>query len=63
MAMYIAKKEGRNTFRFFADSMILKEVDQNIMRSKRRIDQMRESAQSHLLSQIDLDSDRNQVAH
>lgn len=63
MAMYVAKKEGRNTFRFFADAMILKEVDQNIMRSKRRIDQMRESAQSHLLSHIDSDSAINQVAH
>ncbi|MDD2849930.1 MAG: GGDEF domain-containing protein, partial [Desulfuromonadaceae bacterium] len=63
MAMYVAKKEGRNTFRFFADSMILKEADQNIMRSKRRIDLMRESAQNRLLSHADSDSDKKYVAH
>lgn len=63
MAMYVAKKEGRNTFRFFADSMILKEIDQNVMRSKRRIDLMRESAQDRLLSHVDADSGKKYVAH
>ncbi len=63
MAMYVAKKEGRNTFRFFADSMDLKESDQNIMRSKRRITQMRESAEARLLTHVEPTADKKQVSH
>jgi diguanylate cyclase (GGDEF)-like protein/PAS domain S-box-containing protein len=41
MAMYVAKKEGRNTFRFFSDSMDVKDsIQQHRMRTKRRITQM-----------------------
>ncbi|MDD2900680.1 MAG: GGDEF domain-containing protein, partial [Desulfuromonadaceae bacterium] len=63
MAMYVAKKEGRNTFRFFADSMDLKESNQNIMRSKRRIAQMRESAETRLLTHVEPTADKKQVSH
>lgn len=64
MAMYVAKKDGRNTFRFFADSMNLKENEQNIMRSKRRITQMKESAQHHhLISLAHPASDKDRVTH
>jgi len=63
MAMYVAKKEGRNTFRFFADSMDLKESDQNIMRAKRRITQMKESAEVRLLTHAEPTADKKQVSH
>lgn len=63
MAMYVAKKEGRNTFRFFADLMEPEYSDHNLMRSKRRIAQMRESAQVNILSRSDFSSDKDQVAH
>ncbi len=62
MAMYLAKKEGRNTFRFFSDSMDIKNSDrQNDMRTKRRLDQMQEYTLDHLLSQDDSKSDRKSL--
>lgn len=62
MAMYVAKKEGKNTFRFFADSMDIQEANQNIMRSKRRLIQMREPAQTHFLTDKDPISGKGQAA-
>ncbi len=60
MAMYVAKKEGRNTFRFFSDSMDAKHSDQlHGMRTKRRIAQMEESALSKSFSYVDED----QISH
>lgn len=64
MAMYVAKKEGRNTFRFFSDSMDVKDSDhQYVMRTKRRIAQMEESALNNLLSQADETSKKDQLLH
>ncbi|MDD2582841.1 MAG: GGDEF domain-containing protein, partial [Desulfuromonadaceae bacterium] len=63
MAMYVAKKEGKNTFRFFAESMDIQEANENIMRSKRRLIQMREPAQPHFLTDKDPISDKGRAAH
>jgi diguanylate cyclase (GGDEF)-like protein len=63
-AMYVAKKEGRNTFRFFSDSMDSKDSDQQHgMRTKRRIAQMEESALNKLLFQSDETSKKDQLVH
>ena len=64
MAMYVAKKEGRNTFRFFSDSMDVKDGDQQLgMRRKRRIAQMEEAAQINVLSQADNTAKKDQLVH
>ena len=64
MAMYVAKKEGRNTFRFFSDSMDSKGSEQHHgMRTKRRIAQMEESALDHLLSHTDETSKKGHLVH
>ncbi len=60
MAMYVAKKEGRNTFRFFTDSMDVKgSGQQHDMRTKRRIAQMEET----FFSPADEASEKDQLAH
>ncbi len=64
MAMYVAKKEGRNTFRFFSDSMDIKDGDQQLgMRRKRRVTQMEESARINFFSQVDKASNIDQLLH
>ena len=64
MAMYLAKKEGRNTFRFYSDSMdIIDSHRQNAMRTKRRLDQMQEYALDHLLSEADGGSKKSALVH
>jgi len=40
MAMYVAKKDGRNTFRFFSDSMYVPGSTQGNARKKRRVSQI-----------------------
>jgi diguanylate cyclase (GGDEF)-like protein/PAS domain S-box-containing protein len=64
IAMYVAKKEGRNTFRFFSDSMDAKDGDQLLgMRGERRIAQMEEFAQINLPSQTDKTAMRDILVH
>lgn len=54
LAMYIAKKDGRNTFRVYSESMEPKEGDsQHGMRTERRADQMEVSAMNKLISKKD----------
>ena len=50
MAMYVAKKSGRNTYRFFTDSMDIEEYTQKNLRTKRRISQIKKNAQNILLA-------------
>jgi len=50
MAMYVAKKNGRNTFRFFSDSMDIEDYTQKNMRAKRRISLMEKSAQNNFFT-------------
>lgn len=40
LAMYVAKNEGRNTFRLFSETMDLKDATQKSLRSKRRLSLM-----------------------
>lgn len=64
MAMYVAKKEGRNTFRFFSDSMDSEDDDkQLVMRKQRRVAQMEESVQINFFSQAAKTLEINQLAH
>lgn len=64
MAMYVAKKEGRNTFRFFSDSMSVKDSSQQQeMRTKRRIAQMEESTLNNFLPQTDEILKKDQMVH
>ncbi len=63
MAMYVAKRCGRNTFRFFSDSMDLQDFTQKNMRTKRRIAQMERAAQNNLLSTLDSPSAKDQLSH
>ncbi|NTU73552.1 diguanylate cyclase [Candidatus Roizmanbacteria bacterium] len=59
MAMYLAKKEGRNTYRFYSDSMDIKNsYRQNAMRTKRRLAQMQESTLDHMIAQNDDESEK-----
>lgn len=52
MAMYVAKKNGRNTFRFFSDSMDIEDYTQKNMRAKRRMSLMGKSAQNNFLTDL-----------
>ena len=64
MAMYVAKREGRNTFRFFSESMNFAGDDHlQGMRTKRRITLMEESALNHFLTEGEAESDKDRLAH
>lgn len=64
MAMYVAKKDGRNTFRFFSDSMEVNGSNQQHgLRTERRETQMEDSTLSSLLSQRDHSSKKDQIVH
>ncbi len=64
MAMYVAKKEGRNTFRFFSDSMEIKgHSQQHGMRTKRRIAQMEESTLNNFHSRTADSSGKDQIVN
>lgn len=64
MAMYVAKKEGRNTFRFFSDSMEIKgHGQQHGMRTKRRIAQMEESTLANFPPHTADSSGKEQIVH
>ena len=64
MAMYIAKKDGRNTFRFFSDSMDDVGIDpQHGMRTRRRTTQMEGATLNNLLAQTGDDSKKDRLVH
>ncbi len=66
MAMYVAKKEGRNTFRFFSDSMDITDKElQHGMRTRRRISQMEEKthATDGFHSHITQKNNKDPLAH
>ncbi|MBV5339594.1 MAG: diguanylate cyclase [Deltaproteobacteria bacterium] len=63
VAMYVAKKNGRNTFRFFSDSMDVQDATQTSMRTKRRISLMGESTQNDFFSDIDQQSAKDRLSH
>ncbi len=64
MAMYVAKKEGRNTFRFFSDSMEVKgENKPHGMRTKRRISLMETAVLNHIPSHADKKSTGDRLLH
>lgn len=64
LAMYVAKKEGRNNFRFFSDSMDGKESPQHHdLRTKRRMAQMEESTLNKFLLQTNEMPEKDQLLH
>lgn len=63
VAMYVAKKSGRNAFRFFSDSMDVQDSTQKSMRTKRRISLMEKSTQNDFLTDIATQSDKDQLSH
>lgn len=64
LAMYVAKNEGRNTFRFFSDSMdVINNSQQNVMRTKRRVTQMEESVLNNFYSQQLESREKNNPVH
>jgi len=63
MAMYVAKKSGRNTFRFFSGSMDVSGSTQESMRTKRRISQMDKTAQINFSTNTDPSSAKDQLSH
>ncbi|MBW4054719.1 MAG: diguanylate cyclase [Proteobacteria bacterium] len=63
MAMYVAKKSGRNTFRFFSDSMDVNDSTQKRMRTKRRISLMEKPTRNNYLTHVTLRSDKEALSH
>jgi diguanylate cyclase (GGDEF)-like protein/PAS domain S-box-containing protein len=63
VAMYVAKKSGRNTFRFFSDSMDVQDATQKSMRTKRRISLMGKSTQNYFLTDIDQPLAKDQLSN
>jgi len=63
MAMYFAKKSGRNTFRFFTDSMVVQDDTQTSMRTKRRVTQMTESPQNEFVTHVFPKLPKDNVSH
>ena len=63
IAMYVAKKSGRNTFRFFSDSMDMKDASQKSMRTKRRASLMDKSAHNDFLTDVAPASTEERLSH
>lgn len=63
VAMYVAKKSGRNTFRFFSDSMDMLDATQKNMRTKRRISLMGKSTQNDFFTDINQQSPKDRLSH
>lgn len=63
MAMYVAKKSGRNTFRFFSDSMDIQDSTQKSMRTKRRISLMEKSNLSDFLTDVASTPTKDHISH
>jgi len=63
MAMYVAKKSGRNTFRFFSGSMDASGSTQESMRTNRRISQVEKSIKNKFLTHVASPSAKEQLTH
>ncbi len=64
MAMYVAKKEGRNTFRFFSESMDIKSGNQQqSMRTKRRVAQSNDAVLKKFMSENEAESNNIALLH
>jgi len=63
MAMYVAKKSGRNTYRFYTDAMDIEEYTHKNMRTIRRISHIKKTGQNTLLAQLASVSNAEQVTH
>lgn len=63
MAMYVAKKAGRNTTRFYSDSIELDDSSLKILRTKRRISLMGTTDQSDFHTDHDKSSTIDRLAH
>lgn len=63
MAMYVAKKGGRNTFRFFSGSMDASGAAQESMRTDRRISQMEKSIQNGFITHVAPASSKGRLTH
>jgi len=63
MAMYVAKKSGRNTFRFFSGSMDASGSTREKMRASRRISQMGKSIQNKFITHVASPSAKEQLTH
>ncbi|MDA8427752.1 MAG: diguanylate cyclase [Geobacteraceae bacterium] len=63
MAMYVAKKDGRNTFRFFSDTMNAQVSNHEYMRTKRRIAHTGKSPQHNLLMRTAAPAVKDQLSH
>jgi len=62
-AMYVAKKAGRNTFRFYSDSMNVPDSTLKNMRTRRRISQMEKTAHSHFHATAAMLPVKDQLSH
>ena len=63
MAMYVAKKDGRNTFRFFSDSMNAQVSNHEYMRTKRRLARAGKASQHNLFMRIAAPAAKDQLSH
>ena len=63
MAMYVAKKGGRNTFRFFSGTIDESVPIREDMRTKRRIPPMEKSSQDNFISRSASTSANDQLSH
>lgn len=63
LAMYVAKKAGRNIFRFFSDSMDMPESAMKDMRTVRRMSQMEKISHDAFKSVADSVSLKERLAH
>lgn len=63
MAMYDAKKNGRNTFRFFSSSMDASGSTRECAGTSRRMSQMEKSTQDRFITQVTLPSAKAQLTH
>jgi diguanylate cyclase (GGDEF)-like protein/PAS domain S-box-containing protein len=63
MAMYVAKKGGRNTFRFFSGTIDESVPIREDMRTKRRISPMEKSSQDNFISRAASTTANDQLSH
>jgi diguanylate cyclase (GGDEF)-like protein/PAS domain S-box-containing protein len=63
MAMYVTKRDGRNAFRFFLETMDVQNATKKSMRTKRRISQMEKKPQSDFSTFGSQQSAHNQLSH
>lgn len=63
MAMYVAKKDGRNTFRFFSDSMDVHEAAQKSIRTKRHISKLGKTTERDFITLVTPPVPKDQMVH